>query len=1163
MFSKLRRVLPVVIGLLLIALIIWFAGPYFAFADYRPLESELVRLLLIVLVFVAWGVVVILKRMKANRASDKLVAAVVEQSAAQKDQPSADVVQLRERFEEAVATLKAKRRSGHSLYDLPWYVIIGAPGSGKTTALVNSGLQFPLEQRSGKGALRGIGGTRNCDWWFTDEAVLLDTAGRYTTQDSDASADSAGWAEFLSLLRKYRRRRPINGVILTISAQDLMAMTPGGTDPHVEAARRRLTELNRELKIQLPVYVMVTKCDLIAGFTEHFDDLDQAGREQVWGVTFPYDQTVKGQAAPAFAAEFDALVTRLNERVFGRVEEDRDVRRRTKVFAFPQQLAALRDALNQFITDVFATTRFEQQVLLRGVYFTSGTQEGTPIDRLLGALGRRFAVAPEAVAAPPGRGKAYFIERLLKDVLFAESGLAGVNRRFEVQWAAAQVGAYVAMAAIAILGIALWTVSYSRNRSYVDQVGRDVAGLRDVPPVSTAASLDAALPRLDRVRAVMESANRYDGRTPLSMRWGLFQGNSLSDAARDAYSRELDGAMLPHVANRFRQRLIDYAPEPEKLYPYLKGYLMLGDPSHLDKKQLEYLANLEWEAAYAADPDRAQAVAKHFHNLLEYNDSLRPMALDQQIIAQARSTLKQASPAGLIYRYVRIGYANDTARALRLDQVAGLGAERVLRRRSRVSLSEPVPSIYTKPVFEEITTKGTDDIVRQFASESWVWGDAGPSIARSASLSAEFLDIYEKEYIATWDRILNDIQSVPPSSIDATKESLAILAGQTSPLRGLLKAIDDNTYLAKPPEPAKPGITIPGTSIGLPANPFSGITSVPGAPKVTPGAQITAHFAGIHRLMAGENGSAPIDQILKKLQDLQQKMQPLGGQVGGTNPGDPQAIASIGAAANEVKAQAAAASLPPSITAVLADAANGATSAIRGGVRDTLEMRYQQDVAKECNAIVANRYPFFANSAVDVPLVDFGRLFGYGGVYDAFFKAELAPLVDTTRATWAWRNDATGAAVGGSMGMLRQFEAAERIRQMFFRPGSQDVEVRFSVSIVDLDANALRFTLDLDGQSFVYRHDPVQTRAAIWPGPKPGMAVATFEEKGAARPNVGAEGTWAWFRLLDAAQVQRETDSSYVLNFDKGGHQAHVRIEAVSIRNPYGNKQILQQFRCG
>ena len=88
----------------------------------------------------------------------------------------------------------------------------------------------------GKGALRGVGGTRNCDWWFTDEAVFLDTAGRYTTQDSDAASDSAGWKEFLALLRKYRKRRPVNGVILTISAQDLLTQGDGGREAHVEAA---------------------------------------------------------------------------------------------------------------------------------------------------------------------------------------------------------------------------------------------------------------------------------------------------------------------------------------------------------------------------------------------------------------------------------------------------------------------------------------------------------------------------------------------------------------------------------------------------------------------------------------------------------------------------------------------------------------------------------------------------------------------------------------------------------------------------------------------------------------------------------------------------------------------------------------------------------------
>jgi type VI secretion system protein ImpL len=200
MFAFLKsRTFLIAIGLVLLALLIWFFGPYFAFGEYKPLESEIARVIAILLVVVAFVAIEVVKRVRANRASDKLMAGVVAQS--RTERPSAEAAQLRERFENAVATLKQTRRGGHSLYDLPWYVIIGAPGSGKTTALVNSGLNFPLEQRSGKAALRGIGGTRNCDWWFTDEAIFLDTAGRYTTQDSDADSDSAAWSEFLALLR--------------------------------------------------------------------------------------------------------------------------------------------------------------------------------------------------------------------------------------------------------------------------------------------------------------------------------------------------------------------------------------------------------------------------------------------------------------------------------------------------------------------------------------------------------------------------------------------------------------------------------------------------------------------------------------------------------------------------------------------------------------------------------------------------------------------------------------------------------------------------------------------------------------------------------------------------------------------------------------------------
>jgi type VI secretion system protein ImpL len=1154
-----RRAFHVATGFALLALFIWYAGPYVQFADYRPLESVGVRLFTIALVIACWAASLLLKRLRANRASDRLAAVVVKPASA--EPPNPEAVRLREQFDDAIATLKEKRRGGHGLYDLPWYVIIGAPGAGKTTALVNSGLHFPLEQRMGKQALRGVGGTRDCDWWFTDEAVFLDTAGRYTTQDSDVASDRAGWTEFLSLLRKYRRRRPVNGVILAISAHDLMLHGHGEREAHVAAVRRRLDELNRELHIQLPVYLLVTKCDLVAGFSEYFDDLAQEGRAQVWGVTFPYEQTIKGEAANACPAEFDALMTRLNARVFARLEEERDVRRRARVFGFPQQMAALREALSRFVADVFVSTRFDRQALLRGVYFTSGTQEGTPIDRLLGALGRRFAVAPDSLVSSGGRGKAYFIEHLLKQVLLAESGLAGVNRRVEMQKAALQLGAYAAAALVALLGVIAVSVSYSRNRAYIAEVAADVEALEQVPVRTAGASIETLLPRLEAVRAVADSANRYRSDAPWSMRWGLFQGDSLGNAARDAYSRELDGALLPQVKVRIEQRLVEYVPEPEKLYEYLKAYLMLAEPEHLDKLQLGFIADLEWKSAYADDPETGAAVAKHFRSLLEYEETLRPLPLDPSLVAQARSTVQQASIPQLIYRQLRLNYTRDTARALRLDVEAGLGAEQVFRRKSGKSLVEPVPSLYTRDVFNEIARGSAGDLVEQFAGDHWVWGESRPSITSSAKLKAEVTDVYERDYIAAWDDVLGDIELVPLPSLATTNQVLGILSGPTSPLRGLLQTVRKHTLLVEPPDPAKAGaLATASRAVRDRLGPLfeQGVKTL-GMPVTEPGAAVTAHFDGIHRMLAGEAGSTRLDPILQQIARIQQELQSVGREVGNVTPLEAITRPGPGAAVKSLERDAA--TLPRVVGALVTQIGRRSATVATSEAGSELAHRYQQDVLQECDTVIG-QYPFAPASAADVPLADFGRLFGYGGVFDSFFKEHLESLVDTTRSPWVWRADASGAAVGGSAAMLRRFEAARRLRDMFFQPGSQMPELRFTITPIELDAAATRVLLEVDGQNIEYRHGPERSWPVTWPGSDRNQSALTFDDRAGSHPVVVFDGAWAWFRVIDAAQMQRETDVRHVLTFVKDGHQARLRLDAASVRNPYG-KQELQQFRCG
>ena len=1160
-FFKHRAVL-VFLGLLLLSLFIWYGGPYLAFADFKPLESLVARLIAIGVLLALWVLSLLLKKLRAARASTQLAQAVVAQKGpAVRDGASREAAQLRERFEEAIAALKKTQSSGKSLYELPWYVIIGPPGSGKTTALINSGLKFPLEQRFGKEALRGVGGTRNCDWWFTDEAVLLDTAGRYTTQDSDEAADSAGWGEFLALLTKHRKRRPLNGVIVTLSAADLMTHTPAEREANVAAVRRRLDELNRHLKVRLPVYLLVTKCDLVAGFGEYFDDLGPEARAQVWGMTFTPERSTAGTAAEDFAPEFDALIERLNQRLFGRLQEERDTRRRTSAFAFPQQTAGLRNFIAAFVTEVFAATRFDGRLLLRGVYFTSGTQEGTPIDRLMSAIGRGFAVAPEAVGAgAAGRGKAYFIEKLLREVMFAEAGIAGVNRRRELQIAALQGGAYVALILLAVLGVIALSVSYSRNKSYLNDVAAALDQLRAVPGPTSQQTLAQMAPGFDALRNVVDAANRYRGRLAWTMRWGLFQGASVGEEAREAYQRELNGNLLPKIAEEFQLRLQSSASQPDKLYQYLKAYLMLGQPEHLDKAQLSFLVNLDWQDAFAAQPDVLQSLTAHLHSLIEDQDRLRPLPLDDALVAQTRNTVRQASLPRLMYNQMKLSHVDDVGHDLRLDIAAGIGAERVLARKSGKKLSDPVAGLYTRAVFDQIAALGTLGLVKQFSQDSWVMGDSALDMQGSARMASQVMDVYADDYIQAWDDIIKDVQVVPLRNLAQTAEVLGILGGPTSPLKGLLSTVDANTNLTKPAEGAPTATGVAAAAEKAVMNPLSKLFgNKPAAGVMSPAQKITAHFAPINQLVAGPPGGAPIDRVVAQVAQIQQRMSGLGTGVGEINPLDALEKSGQGDALKALQLQAS--TLPPPIGALVAQVGGRSESLAVGQARGELDERYRQQVVKACTQIVSGRYPFSTNSAIDVPPADFGRLFGVGGIFDGFFKENLAALVDTTRSPWVWRAGSSGPA-GGSTAMLRQFELAQQIRESYFGPSGQLPEQQFTVTPGDLDAGATRVTLELDGQTLDYRHGPVRSVPMRWPGPSPGAAAVTFEDRSGAPPHLSFQGPWAWFRLLDAGTVKAETDVRFIVALQSGGHQATVVLEATSIRNPY-QKSAVHQFRCG
>ncbi|MGD8910986.1 MAG: type VI secretion system membrane subunit TssM, partial [Chromatiales bacterium] len=576
------------IGLLAISLIIWLLGPLIAIAGFEPLTSPLNRLLAIACLILVWLAKQLLHAYGKRKRNRQMLEGVLEGEEAPADparQESAQELEiLRRRLQDAIGILKESKLGGrfnkHYLYQLPWYIFIGPPGSGKTTALLNSGLHFPLADELGSDALQGVGGTRNCDWWFTDDAVLLDTAGRYTTQDSYEAVDRAAWNGFLELLKRHRRRRPINGALVAISIADLLQQSELERMAHAKAIRMRVKELIDSFGIRFPIYVLFTKSDLLAGFNEYFESMSREERSQVWGMTFPFtEHSDLDSGISGFREEFRELERRIDARLLDRLEHERDPKRRILIYAFPQQFSSIREAAEGFLQEAFNANRYQETPMVRGVYFTSGTQEGTPIDRLLGAMAQEFGLNRQIAPAFSGSGRSYFIKRLFKDLIFPEAHLAGVNLRVERQRAWLQRLAYTAAVACTLLAAGAWFTSYSRNQGYVQQVAFQAqAAQQKVDAVAVDdLSLTGLLPALDSLRQIPAGYADQGKAIPWLMGLGLYQGEKLGSEAIGAYHNALKNLMLPRLILILEEQLRQQGNNPDYLYEALKVYLMFDD----------------------------------------------------------------------------------------------------------------------------------------------------------------------------------------------------------------------------------------------------------------------------------------------------------------------------------------------------------------------------------------------------------------------------------------------------------------------------------------------------------------------------------------------------------------------------------------------------------
>jgi type VI secretion system protein ImpL len=1153
-----NRLLLSIVGLVLICLLVWYPGRSVTISGIDPpLADDTPRLVAIIVVVFAWALYQIVKLSRARQTN----AVVIEKiTAAPRAPAQGEVDVLRQKFKDAATALKTARfgkaKWGRKLfYQLPWYVIIGPPGAGKTTAIRHSGLEFPLAREYGDDPLRGVGGTRNCDWWFSEEAVFLDTAGRYAIQDGKEPKDAAAFKGFLELLRKHRRWRPIDGIIVAFSLPHVMSMKEAERAAHAQQIRSRIKEFSEELKVRAPIYVVLTKCDLIEGFVEYFDGIQKGEREQVLGFTFPLAASeAVDEALAQVPAHCDALVERLSNRLVDRLARERDPQRAALIIAFPKAFESSLDALQQLLSDAFRPSRLDPPVLLRGVYFTSGTQEGTAIERIFAAISDTLGVAQRRLPAFAGSARAYFIGNLLKQVVLRETSLVGATNFFARNRVLIKRLAYGGAAAFSALLVSGWLLSYVNNGSRVAQYE---AIVNDLKRENDALSVDR--PDMGRVVAYLDRLRDLPGGFQSGgvgffsslAGLGLDQGSPLGEAAHIAYRDGLHYHLVPLILGGLEEQV--RTSSDEKLYNALKVYLMFRETSRMDSELAEFWIQEDWNQRLTGQKDLASRLSTHVNALLN-EPPLPPVNLDANLVRGARAELTRVSIADRAYGLLK---NSEDARDLpnwSLADVMPAQDLQFFRRTNGTTMRDGIRGFFTLKGYTDFYMTNRTRYAREAVNETWVLGEPN-EFGQSADLdavSAAMDGLYLLEFVEQWKAFLPTLAVVEFRTAPETEVGLRTLSNkQGSPVAEAISKIVAETKLA----PSQNGPTL-GTATQSTINRLRAVIGANSKANPrdleTPLAAFGRELRPLHQLVEGEQPG--INRIIDLLNELYVEFTNLAHE---STP-NPAANAK---SAETLKLEAQRQPLP--LNSWLLDVSLNASRRLAEIRKTPLAGNFNADVGAFCREFIANRYPLIANAQDVISVAEFERFFAPGGIVDSFFTKYLADIVDRSTRPWRARAIQGGAQAPISAETLRFFQRSAEIRDAYFGPGGSRLRLEFWLKGAGVAGGAQEALLRVGDKLIKVDTGRSLEAQILWPPQGGGYDVrlnfVTAREERALNPWTG---DWALMRFLDAGKpTPTGTTNVYSMAFThpQGGQSVRYELRTAAASNPI---EVERNFSC-
>lgn len=1178
-FKLLRKALsplPLVMLLSFVAAAaVWFAGQYLGLRGVYPVAEAPARTWT-ALAFLTLGLILALVML--IRAWMRWRAARAAEGARPPTPEEIETRAMAQIFQRVAGVIRARwTGEGHALYALPWYVVMGNAGTGKTALIQNSDLRFPIDHeiRAALADLQGHEAARLADWHVAgNEAVMVELKGAAFLRHEDRTPMQALlWRRFLAELHGLRPRRPLNGVVLVVDLLDFAQMDTPAREAFGLQLRRILDDLVENLDTRMTVHVVFTKLDQIAGFVDFFENLTAADREGLFG--FQFDAQGGQPWLEQFDTQYAAFLARLQRLLNRRLSALKGVQSRQEAFAFVRSFVGLQRPLRAFLESALQADKFSAPPMVRGVYLAAPRMENAPRNVFLEAVGDRYHLPAPLYSVPQGGSQSWFAAHILRDAVFREAGLAGNSRRAEQRYSRLATGLGLAVVTIALGAGVYWFNQYRINKSRAEAVLARVEGY--VAQQEGGGRGSSMVEALNTIRDATFEFGDYRAVNPVTAQLTLYKGGEFGPLADHAYQTLLHHRFMPELVAEVGGELANVCPRgSDQQLNILRVLRMMGAPERRNVATVETWFRTRWQNAYPDNAPVQDRLMEHLSYALTIDP--QPYEVDEGLVRAAQADLGLLTPYRRFYASVRSLADRQLPNALEFRAAVGATFDIVYRASARPAEAaaaattgaadsgadacapravveapgDPfeIARLFTREQFHAFFVPQTQEISSVALDDLWVLGITDKTERSEADLALvadNLRELYVEDYIRVWRQALNAMEVRPFDDLRDASEILRGLSGADSPIRRIAALVMDNTTIF-PPETVTPDTT-------------GGTTDLKFDPNRAAGLRINEEFREIHRLLTAEEGSAQpniaqIEEALAALHDYVKSVR---------DAADPNARALEMAIARATLkgsdpiyvVQRLAERTPAPFDSHLRHVARESWRVIMAAATEELNRKWHEEIYGDFQRLIAGKYPFDRTSPDDLPLQDFEDFFGPGGTLERFYKTELTTFVDETTGQPL---DIDGLSLPVDADFAANLRSAINITRTFFN-ASGDLSVEFSVQPVGMSANLARAQLNFEGQLVISTHGAARPVRIVWPNIIDGPSASRVDLSPLSRSGVPGgrqfDGPWSWLRLYDSAAKSGIADNAVDVSFgNANGQSARFRFRAEGQVNPFFNSPL-------